>query len=216
MKILILRHGETAWNTEARLQGQKDMELNEHGIRLAQMTAENMKDVHVDICYTSPLKRARKTAELVLKGRNVPILDDARLMEISFGAYEGLCCSKKNPEVPPEFMDAFYNHPMQYEAPKGGETFGQLCDRVKDFIDWLVHQDELQDKTVLLSCHGCSSRALLRVMEGERAPENFWRGCIPPNLSVSTVYYENGVFTLTELDHLYYDRKEWKDTYARR
>ena len=154
MKILILRHGETAWNTEARLQGQKDMELNEHGIRLAQMTAENMKDVHVDICYTSPLKRARKTAELVLKGRNVPILDDARLMEISFGAYEGLCCSKKNPEVSPEFMDAFYNHPMQYEAPKGGETFGQLCDRVKDFIDWLVQQDELQDKTVLLSCHG--------------------------------------------------------------
>ena len=173
MKILILRHGETEWNTEARLQGQKDMELNEHGIRLAQMTAENMKDVHVDICYTSPLKRARKTAELVLKGRNVPILDDARLMEISFGAYEGLCCSKKNPEVPPEFMDAFYNHPMQYEAPEGGETFGQLCDRVNGFTDWLVQQDELQDKTVLLSCHGCSSRALLRVMEGERAPENF-------------------------------------------
>lgn len=216
MKILILRHGETEWNTCARLQGQKDMELNENGIRLARITAEKVKDIPIDICYTSPLKRARKTAELVLAGRNIPIIEDARLMEISFGVFEGRCCSRKNPEVSPEFMDAFYNHPFEYEAPEGGETFVHLCDRVRDFLNWLTAQRDLQDRTVLLSCHGCSSRALLHIMEGDRAPEDFWRGCVPPNLSISTVEYADGKYKIVDIDHIYYDRKEWKDSYARR
>ena len=69
MRILILRHGETEWNTCARLQGQQDIDLNENGIRLAHVTAANTRDLPVDICFTSPLKRAKNTAELVLEGR---------------------------------------------------------------------------------------------------------------------------------------------------
>ena len=215
MRILILRHGETEWNTCARLQGQQDIDLDENGIRLAHVTAANTKDLPVDICFTSPLKRARNTAELVLAGRNVPIIDDARLMEISFGSFEGKRCAKHEAEVSDDFLDTFYDRPFEFKAPEGGETSAQLCDRIESFIRDLTAREDLMDKNVMLSCHGCSSRALLYMMGTERVPEKFWRGCVPPNLSISTVDYINGKFKFVDLDHIYYDRKEWKNSYAR-
>ena len=85
MKIYLIRHGETSWNTLGRLQGRTDIELNENGIRLAKITGEKLKDVHFDLAIASPLKRAYETAGLVLGDRNIPILTDERIEEISFG-----------------------------------------------------------------------------------------------------------------------------------
>ena len=61
MKLYIIRHGETPWNAEGRLQGQTDIPLNENGIRLAKITGEALKDVPFDFAISSPLKRARQT-----------------------------------------------------------------------------------------------------------------------------------------------------------
>lgn len=66
MKLLIMRHGETFWNTEGRLQGQIDIPLNENGIKMAVSCAEGMKDVPIDLCISSSLLRARQTAELCM------------------------------------------------------------------------------------------------------------------------------------------------------
>ena len=107
------------------------------------------------------------------------------------------------------------DRPFEFKAPEGGETFAQLCDRIESFIKDLTAREDLMDKNVMLSCHGCSSRALLYMMGTERVPEKFWRGCVPPNLSISTVDYINGKFEFVDLDHIYYDRKEWKNSYAR-
>ena len=90
MKLYIIRHGETAWNVEGRLQGQTDTELNENGVRLAKVTAEGLKNIPFDLGISSPLRRAKHTAELVLAGRNVPLTTDDRLMELSFGSSEGI------------------------------------------------------------------------------------------------------------------------------
>jgi probable phosphoglycerate mutase len=217
MRILILRHGETEWNTCARLQGQTDIPLNENGIRLARITGEKMRDVQVDICYTSPLGRAKKTALLVLNGRDVPIREDARLTEIGFGSWEGRLCGKGKEELPKEFLDNFYRNPFSDDMvmPEDGETFGALRERILDFIHDLTADPALQDKHVLLSCHGCSSRALLGCMSGTPLEEDFWRGTVPPNCSVSVVDYENGIFTVVEEDRIYYDKKEWKNHYVR-
>ena len=88
MKLYIMRHGETAWNVEGRLQGQSDTELNENGVRLAKVTAEGLKNIPFDLGISSPLRRAKHTAELVLAGRNVPLTTDDRLMELSFGSLD--------------------------------------------------------------------------------------------------------------------------------
>lgn len=90
MKLYIIRHGETDWNKQRRLQGQSDTELNEYGIRLAQITGEALKDIRFDHIFSSPLKRAYRTAEIIRDGRTVPIVTDDRLKEIGFGINEGV------------------------------------------------------------------------------------------------------------------------------
>ena len=92
MMLYIVRHGETDWNREHKVQGRTDIPLNDYGRRLARETAEGMKDIPIDLCFTSPLLRAKETAQIILEGRNVPLCDEERIQEISFGRYEGLYC----------------------------------------------------------------------------------------------------------------------------
>ena len=89
MKLFIIRHGETFWNKERRLQGQMGTDLDEKGIHLAEVTAEAMKEVPLDLCITSPLLRARHTAEIMTRGRDIPMIEDRRIEEIAFGEWEG-------------------------------------------------------------------------------------------------------------------------------
>ena len=63
MKLYIMRHGETAWNVEGRLQGQSDTELNENGVRLAKVTAEGLKNIPFDLGISSPLRAAQSTRQ---------------------------------------------------------------------------------------------------------------------------------------------------------
>ena len=71
MKLYIIRHGETSWNKQKKLQGQRDIMLNDAGIRLAELTGEGMKDIDFDLVISSPLIRAKQTAELVMAGRHL-------------------------------------------------------------------------------------------------------------------------------------------------
>lgn len=88
MLIYIVRHGLTEWNKLKKLQGIADVPLAEEGILLAEKR-EKLSGVKFDICFTSPLSRARQTAERVLGKRDVPIIPDKRIQEINFGVLEG-------------------------------------------------------------------------------------------------------------------------------
>ena len=109
MRIYVIRHGETSWNVQRKLQGHKGADLDEKGVRLAEITAEALKDVPFAVCYTSPLLRARHTAEILLRGRNIPVIEDPRIQEISFGEWEGLCCAPGRMEMPEEKFQKFYD-----------------------------------------------------------------------------------------------------------
>lgn len=87
--LYIMRHGKTDWNAIHKLQGRTDIPLNDEGRRWPKLLAKKYQDVHLDICFCSPLIRARETAQLVLAGRDVPVVYDERLLEMSFGIYEG-------------------------------------------------------------------------------------------------------------------------------
>ena len=78
MELYLVRHGETEWNKERRLQGQADVALDDFGRQLAVETGEALQDIPFDVCFTSPLKRAKETAELFLAGKDVPIIEDIR------------------------------------------------------------------------------------------------------------------------------------------
>ena len=81
MNIYLVRHGETIWNKEGRIQGREDVPLNEKGIALAEITSEGMREIPFDVIYSSPLIRARKTAEIMRGDRTCPIIEDDRLRD---------------------------------------------------------------------------------------------------------------------------------------
>ena len=98
--LYIMRHGKTEWNELHKLQGQTDIPLNENGRKMAREAGKRYREIHFDICYCSPLIRAKETAELVLEGRAVPIVTDDHLMEMCFGEYEGIENSFALPDCP--------------------------------------------------------------------------------------------------------------------
>ena len=89
-----------------------------------------------DVCFTQSLGRARETAEIILQGRDVPILEDKRILEMNFGVLEGKCCSKEGWDVPDSFQ-MFFDDPVHYQAPEGGEDFQAVRERTGDFLNWL-------------------------------------------------------------------------------
>ena len=199
MKLYIIRHGETTWNVERRLQGTTDTDLNENGLSLARRTGEALKDIPFDLCYSSPLKRARMTAELVLGDRKVPLITDERLQEISFGDWEG----RESALLPKEMLENFFGHVDRYVAPEGGESIPEVCRRAASFFQELISKEELQDKTILIASHGCTVRALLQPVYQNEDFTQFWHGCVPPNCGVNIVEVTNGIPKLIEEDRVF-------------
>ena len=89
-RFLLVRHGQSEWNATGRIQGQIDIALDEIGQQQAQRVAARLKREKIDAIYSSPLLRAKATAEAIAAQVNQPIQLDARLMEYDFGVMSGL------------------------------------------------------------------------------------------------------------------------------
>ena len=123
MKLYLIRHGETDYNKMKRNQGQIDIPLNEYGRELAEKTREGLAEVPFDLCLCSPLSRARETAEIILEGRDIPIITDERLIEISFGRYEGRCWNPDTwDEEMPRDLQCFFTEPGLCGIRQEGRT----------------------------------------------------------------------------------------------
>ena len=204
MKMYIIRHGQTPWNARKCLQGRSDVDLNENGIYLAELTGKALRDVTFDMAFTSPLIRAKHTAQCILAGRKVPIIEDERLIEISFGIYEGCCYAEENRQVPQQWIENFFHAPQDYVAAPGGESLDDVEKRTRNFMEDICSRKELQDKTVLVSTHGCALRGLLNsIRESNR--EDYWHGGVSKNCAVSIVTCNRGEKpVLVEENHIYY------------
>ena len=202
--MYIIRHGQTPWNAYKCLQGRSDVDLNENGIYLAELTGKALRDVTVDMAFTSPLIRAKHTAQCILAGREVPIIEDERLIEISFGIYEGCCYAEENRQVPQQWIENFFHAPQDYVAAPGGESLDDVEKRTRDFMEDICSRKELQDKTILVSTHGCALRGLLNsIRESNR--EDYWHGGVSKNCAVSIVTCNRGEKpVLVEENHIYY------------
>ena len=88
-RLIIVRHGQTEWNTLHKMQGQQDSPLTATGRELARRLGVRLQNTHIDGVFTSPLGRAAATARLITEGRNLPIIEDERLQELDLGRWEG-------------------------------------------------------------------------------------------------------------------------------
>ena len=199
MLIYIVRHGLTEWNKLKKLQGVADVPLAKEGILLAEKTGEALQGVKFDICFTSPLSRAKQTAECVLGKRDVPIIP--RIQEINFGVLEGDQVRDAEGNYIDPQIEIFFCDPVKFKRPENGEDIFDVIARTKDFWEEKISDPSLADKTILVASHGCAVRALLQNVDPD--PENFWRGSVPPNCCVNLVEVKDGKTTLLEEDKVY-------------
>ncbi len=205
MKIYFVRHGETLWNKEKKIQGQSDIPLNEYGIELAHVTADAMKDISFDIVYSSPLLRAKETADILVKDKNLEVYTDSRLVEMSFGEGEG----ESLPEIhthPEMKLHNFIHNPGEYIPPDGGETFEELYSRCKSFIDEVILPAESKYDSMLIVGHGALIRGFIHNITN-RPTKDFWI-VTHKNCSVTIVECLNGKLSLLEEAKIFYEEKE--------
>ncbi len=156
MRLLLTRHGQTDWNVLGKIQGQTDIELNEIGIKQAEATREKLANQKIDVIISSPQKRAKKTAEIIAKGRNIPIIIDKGIEERNFGKFEGKTREEFN------FAEVWnYKLNKQYEE---AESVGQLFARVEGFLEKI--KQEYKNETVLLVTHGGVAVPIRATLEG--------------------------------------------------
>lgn len=130
--LYLSRHGETVWNTEARMQGLGNSDLTENGLADARRLAAALAGIPLLAAFTSPARRALETAQLALAGRAVPILVDDRIQEMALGRFEGLTVAEAY-AIEPDNMDAFFHHAERF-VPRGGESFAEVMGRIEAFL----------------------------------------------------------------------------------
>ena len=156
MKLLLTRHGQTDWNVAGKIQGTTDIELNETGKKQAEETGKKLINYDIDVIIASPLKRAKKTAEIIRGNRNIEILLDDGLKERAFGEFEG--------KTREEFdFNEIWNYKLNKHYERA-ESTSELFERVQGFLNKI--QEEYKDKTVLLVTHGGVTVPIRATLEG--------------------------------------------------
>ena len=200
----MMRHGETDWNKKRLWQGRTDIPLNDNGRYVAELTREGMKDIHFDVAYCSPLCRAKETAEIVLRGREVKLIPDERIVEMGFGPFEGRDMREESEET-----KIFFNQPERYVVPEGAERFEDVLEREKSFLDELCANPNYQDSNILIATHGAALRGLIAVMQNKPI-SRYWEGGVHKNCGITIVDVKDGVYEIVEEAIILYDEKDLK------
>ena len=186
-----------------RLQGATDVPLNENGEALARKTCEGLKGISFDMIFTSPLKRAYRTAEIIRGGRDIPIIPDERIREICFGDYEGLVSKSEGYNIPDPDFKFFFTKTECYRTPPNGESVESLLKRTADFLEELKSREDLKEKNILISSHGAAVRGILCNIEGSSIT-HFWGKGVHKNCGVSCVELLNGEYRILWENRIYY------------
>lgn len=174
--IYLIRHGQTDWNIEKRTQGHIDIPLNKTGEEQAISIAQEISNLKIDQIFSSDLKRAKQTAQIINQFFNLPITYDKRLREFNYGQFEGrFSCDISEAE-----WDLFNKAPEQLNA----ESKEAVYKRVNAFCDQLD-----KTKNILIITHGGIMRMLLYCIQNNwafKADEfsQFFKNTPIPNLSI--------------------------------
>lgn len=147
--LYLVRHGKTNWNELGLIQGMVDIELNADGIKAATELSKTINIDDIDLCMSSPLKRAKKTAEILVQNKKEIIYDDL-LLERSFGDYEGV-----------KITQALAEKQWDYNNEDNTNNLESLSDMLKRCDKFLNKiNKKYKDKTILIVSHGCLIKGL--------------------------------------------------------
>lgn len=201
--VLLVRHGETAWNAERRLQGHLDIALNAAGARQAAAVARALASVQIDAVISSDLQRASETAQEIATVHQLPVQVQRELRERCYGGFEGLLYTEIAQRFPHEFAK-WQARDVDAVLPTGanlGESFRQFYARATSAI--LAQAARHPGQTIVLVAHGgvleCAYRCALGM------PLETPRTFAIPNASINRFTLQDGKLALSswgEVDHL--------------
>lgn len=205
MEIYIVRHGETLWNRDKLLQGSTDIELSDYGRELAIKTGEALMPTPIDRIYSSPLKRAYETSNLIRNGRDIDIITDERIRELSFGHYEGQNFSEliKDENLTLKY---FFKQPQLYTPAEDGESLEHLVERAGEFMQDIIEPLADSLTRVMVVAHGALNKAIMTYIK-KHSLEYFWSGGLQKNCNVMIADYTDNKYTIIDETKLFYENQ---------
>lgn len=190
-EIILARHGETEWNVAEVFRGRVDIELNETGMKQAELLAEYLRDLRIAAIYSSPLKRALKTAEMMASHRNLDVEIAPGLIDFDYGEWQGLSHEVVKDRYK-ELYAEWIKNPHQVKMP-AGESLNDVRRRAAGVVDSVVTRYE---STVVLVAHRVVNKVLICVLLG-LDNSHFWN-IRQDACGITTFTYENERFILTK------------------
>lgn len=201
-RVIFIRSGETNWNRLDRWQGWLASPLNAHGRLQVEALASFLRNIGIGALYSSDLKRAVQTAEIISEKTGVQPVYDADLRERNIGSWQGLMLEEVREWYPEEYQH-YTENPDEYQIP-GGETLRDTQKRMKRAFDRITAAEGAE--TVGVVTHTVSMRTLLEdLVDGFQS-----RGMRLPNSSVTTIRYTDDAWSIVafnDVEHL-----EWLDS----
>jgi len=195
-RIVLVRHGQTAWNREIRFRGQADLPLDEWGLAQAEATGRYLaKRWPVDAVYASPLQRAMQTAEAIADVHALRAQPFEGLLDINFGAWQGRSPDEVAQHYP-DLLQAWWEAPHTVGFPDG-ESLDVVRSRAVAGLSQLIGRH--QGRAIGLVGHAVVNRVLLCSVLG-LGNEHFWR--IQQDTCAVNVFEadQQGIYTVTVLN----------------
>ena len=199
-RLLLVRHGITDYNIARRFAGYSDIEMSADGYKQVERLRDRLANESIDTIYSSDLKRAMVTAEIISQDRGVGIVACPELREINYGEAEGLTFQEISHNYP-ELAESIANYDLRLEFP-GGESFAGFITRTCALIDRL-NQYVPKELTILIVSHSGPLRALICHLLG--IGQSHWRKFRIDNASLSIIetYPQRAILSLlNDTSHL--------------
>lgn len=190
--LYFVRHGETQFNVEKRLQGFADSPLTEKGVAQAQAVGRGLADIEFIAAYCSESQRVIDTANHALGDRIIPLSTDARLKEMNFGVLESLLAAEIKDRYGDILETLFSLSDLNLSAPEG-ESYVQLYSRTSLAINEIIKNHEREGGNILVFSHGVTiGNYLMQLTKSQKYLHH-------DNCSVSIVSFKDGVFEIERL-----------------
>ncbi|WP_125567689.1 histidine phosphatase family protein [Companilactobacillus insicii] len=209
MDLYFVRHGKTEWNLEGKYQGgHGDSPLLPESLHDISKLAERLKDVRIDHAYTSPLPRAKTTAETLIEDmhREIPLTIVPGLREFDLGIMEGQKFVKLEKEMP-EVIHSFRFEPSTYDYQRiKGESFEQVAKRTNESVQEIVDKSS-SNSTALIVSHGAALVTCIQSLLGTKIADIRKDGGLS-NTSLTHLRYSDGQYKLIKWNETgYLDKK---------
>jgi len=188
-EIILARHGETAWNVEEVFRGQIDIELNQTGLKQAELLAESLIGVKIEAVYSSPLKRALKTAEAIARRHRLEVEVSPGLIDCDFGLWQGLSLREVKDKYK-KLYEQWAESPQLVKIP-GGESLDGVRERALKVVNGVIAK---HTGAVVLVSHRVVNKVLICALLG-LDNSHFWN--IRQDVGGTTVFsHQNGRLVL--------------------